>query len=702
MASLTTNITYIKGVGEKRAGLFHKLGVATVGALLRFYPRAYLDLSESITVDEAQIYDVCCIKGEIFTKIKEAKIRKGMTLYKFSVRSRVGGDILNVTLFNNKYLAEKLVQGDEYIFYGRIEGGFTQKQMASPEIEPAENAAIRPIYRCTEGLTSRTIAATVKSAFALIGEVPEPLPDDIRERNGLTDINTALKNIHFAKDVPSLDEARRRLVFDEFFILSIGLQTLKSGNQAPSGAVVTEDKTAEFWSLLPFTPTSAQVRAANDCVRDIMLSKESTPSPEGMPSLDGALPSAAGQPPLAMHRLIQGDVGSGKTAVAAAVCHTVIKSGYQCALMAPTEILAEQHYRSLCGLFKNAGIRSMLLTGSTPAGEKRRVKEALLAGEIDFIIGTHALIEDNVQWKSLGLIVTDEPHRFGVEQRAKLSGKGDNPHLIVMSATPIPRTLALIIYGDLSISVLDEKPPGRQDIDTFLVTGAYRARALNYIKKHIDEGYQGYIVCPLVEDSEDETLASATEYFGQLQAHEFKDYRVGLLHGKLKSAEKDAVMRAFSGGELDLLIATTVIEVGVDVPNAAIMVIENAERFGLSQLHQLRGRVGRSGKKSSCILISDSKNSETVERLKVMTKSNDGFFIAEEDLRLRGPGDFFGSRQHGLPQLRLAELLTDMEVLNQASAEAKALLEHDPKLEQPGNAALKWQVGNLKWGGESM
>lgn len=464
-------------------------------------------------------------------------------------------------------------------------------------------------------------------------------------------------------------DARRRLVFEELLILNLGLRRLKAGRKNETSIVMQKDYAGDFFNLLPFRPTKAQLRATGDCVRDMMT----------------------GGPP--MNRLIQGDVGSGKTAVAAALCYCAAKNGWQAAFMAPTEILAEQHFQSLSGILKGTGVRVELLTGSMTAARKRKIRESLLLGEIDLIIGTHALISDGVEFCRLGLCVTDEQHRFGVSQRAKLLAKGENPHLLVMSATPIPRTLALIIYGDLDISVIDELPPGRQTVDTMLIDSAKRHRMYGFMKKLINEGRQCYIVCPAVEEGELQ-IASAQEYAEELQKFEFKDYRIGLLHGKMKPAEKERVMRAFADGDTDLLVSTTVIEVGVDVPNAVVMAVENAERFGLSQLHQLRGRVGRGQYKSYCILISDAQNEETVARLRTMCQTNNGFEIADMDLKLRGPGDFFGARQHGLPELKIADL-TDMDGLDAAQQAAQKILEESPDLSTGAARSLRAEIRRL-------
>ena len=652
---MTASVRSLKGVGEKRAALYEKLGIRTLWDLVSHYPRGYEDWSNPCLISEAQAGVPCCIRGWVATSPTEHRVRKGMTLYKFRVTD--GYTNLQVTLFNNPYAAAKIRRDQEILLYGTVTADGKRAEMTSPRIETPASAKIRPLYPLTEGLTNKMIETNVADALALLARhgVAEILPEETVAAEGLCDRLTALQTIHFPADWQAVEQARRRLIYEELFVLQLGLLRLKSRSRRLSGVVLTTDRTAEYTATLPFTLTGAQSRAIADCISD----------------LQGVCP---------MSRLIQGDVGSGKTAVAAGVAYSLIREGWQAAMMAPTEILAEQHAASLQKLLGDT-VRVGLLTGSLPAAHKRRMQEAIAAGEIDLVVGTHALISDKVQFARLGLVITDEQHRFGVVQRAKLAAKGQDPHLMVMSATPIPRTLALILYGDLDVSVLDELPPGRQPIETFAIGTDKRERAYGYVRKHLDEGRQGYIVCPLVEESEEVAdLRSATEVFEQLKDGPFRGYTLGLLHGKMKSAEKEAVMAAFAAGVIQLLVATTVIEVGVDVPNAVMMVIENAERFGLAQLHQLRGRVGRGRHQSTCILISDNRGEDNLRRLSVMKATNDGFVIADEDLKLRGPGDFFGNRQHGLPQLKVADLLSDMPLLQRAQSRAAALLDEDPNL----------------------
>ncbi len=669
-------LKYYKGVGEKRAELFAKLGVGSSDALLRYYPREYEDWSDCVSVDTAKANaesgEICCIRATVAAPVRSVFLSGRRTLYSTRAVDDEGKGF-RLTFFNNPYIPKMLVQGSEYTFRGKLFVGSNGAEMTSPAFESGACDKIIPVYRATEGLPSRQIAKVTQQ---VLDELPEdlsdPLPESVRAKYHLCHIRYALRQIHFPDDRETLATARDRLVFEELLILQLGLLRLKGHTRGAAGVTLTRDCTEEFWRMLPFEPTGAQKRAASEAVRDMMSGERS------------------------MSRLLQGDVGSGKTAVAAAICYTAARNGVQSALMAPTEILAEQHYRSIAALLEPCGVRVGLLTGSMTAAQKRRAKEAAAAGETDLLIGTHALISDGVAFASLGLVITDEQHRFGVNQRGALAAKGDNPHVLVMSATPIPRTLALLIYGDLDISVLDEMPKGRIPIDTFFVDGGKRQRAYNFVKKHVAEGRQGYVICPLVEDSEDGgDRKAARSYAESLAAGYLSGCRVGLLHGKMKGAEKDEVMKRFAAGELDVLVSTTVVEVGVNVPNAVIMIIENAERFGLSQLHQLRGRVGRGSIQSYCILISDAKNEAAVARLNTMCKTTDGFAIANEDLKQRGPGDFFGSRQHGLPDMKIADMMTDTRIFSQAQEAARQILGSDPELTARENSGLAEEVTRL-------
>lgn len=668
MLTASTDIRFLKGVGEKRAELLQKKGIDTVGALLRFYPRAYLDWQNITPVSECPEGENVCVRAEITSPVKTVNIRRGMTLYKFAAADDSG--VIEVTLFNRKYLAENLRQGRSYLFYGKLGYGITLRQMSSPEIMPAEYMGIEPVYAATEGLSSKTIEKIMKNALVYADGMADVIPQGIREKNGLCDFKTALKSIHFPLERQALESAKRRLVFEELFVLQTGLLFLKRRRRALAGCTVKNNLLEEFKKTLSFKLTGAQERVINECLTDMM-----SPRP--------------------MNRLIQGDVGSGKTAVAAALMYISAGNGFQSALMAPTELLAEQHFKTLCKITENSGIKCALLTGSLTKKQKDEVKAGLKSGEIKVAVGTHALLTDDVEFENLGLVVTDEQHRFGVGQRGRLSSKGNNPHTLVMSATPIPRTLGLIIYGDLDISIIDEYPAGRQKIATYCVDSSYNARVYNYIKKFIAEGRQAYIVCPLVDENEALGIKSASEYYKELSENQFKGYTVGLLHGKMKPKDKENVMRRFAAGEIQLLISTTVIEVGIDVPNAALMVIENAERFGLSQLHQLRGRIGRGEYSSACILISDVKSGDTKRRLNVIKNNTDGFKIADEDLKLRGPGDFLGSRQHGLPDMKIADIFADRETLHLAGKEAEELIKRDPALHDPENAGLRAEIAAL-------
>lgn len=658
------NLTYLKGVGEKRAQLFEKLGVFDINALFYYYPRSYTDLSNPVSPADAPYNTPCAVIAEVVSPPVEHRIRKGMTLYKFVASN--DGTALYVTLFNQKFLAEKIKTGHTYIFYGNVGGNLYNKEMTSPEIFTADKTYIRPTYPACEGLSSNVIEATVKLALNS-GYMPDdPIPANICEKYNLMPLRDALKNIHFPKNNDALNSARRRLMFQELLLLQCGICYMNQKDSSAT-AVPIKDYSAEFEALLPYTLTGAQKRSIDEALKDM----------------------ASGKP---MNRLLQGDVGSGKTAVAAALCFCTVKSGYQAALMAPTEILAEQHYNSLKKTLEKTGINVGLITGSTKGKDK--LYESLRRGEIDLIIGTHALIQGDVEFDNLQLVITDEQHRFGVEQRKKLIQKSHSPNTLVMSATPIPRTLALMIYGDLDISILDELPPGRQPIQTRWVKSEIKPQVFDFLKKLLEKGKQGYIVCPLVEENESD-LTPATEYCEQLRNGYLKGYNVGLLHGRMKAKEKEAVMQAFASGECDVLVSTTVIEVGVDVPNATMMIVENAERFGLSQLHQLRGRVGRGSAKSYCVLISDAQSEISTGRLNIMCETADGFKIAEYDLKARGPGDFFGRRQHGLPALKLADFISDYKAVAFAQQIAKQICDDDPSLSKAENAKLEKEVVRL-------
>lgn len=664
MSNFKTDVRFLKGVGEKRAEILYNMGIDTIGALLRFYPRAYEDFSKITPIFDCNYNEKLCVKATIVTEISEQYIRNNMTVYKFCVADDSGS--MNITLFNNKYLAARLKRGRTYLFLGKLSPVSIIPSMSSPEIREVGSVDIEPRYSAVKSIGMQNIRKMVKNALTC--EMPDdPIPQEILEKYNLLDLKTALENIHFPKSKESLERAKERLVFEELLILQLSLNILKKKHKRQSPCVINKDFSGDFEALLPFTLTTAQQNAIKDSILDMQSGRN-------------------------MNRLIQGDVGSGKTAVAASLVYTMAKNGFQSALMAPTEILAEQHFNSLASLFDNSDVKVCLLTGSLTKLKKQKIKESLKNGEFNIVVGTHALLTEDTEFKNLGLVITDEQHRFGVNQRNALSDKGIRPHMLVMSATPIPGTLAQVLYGDLDVSIINEYPKGRKPIETYLITGEKRQRAYNYIKKHLDEGRQGYIVCPLVEESEKSEAASAEEYFTSLSKNEFSSYKLGLLHGKMKPKLKEKVMSDFARGEIDLLVCTTVVEVGIDVPNAAIMVIENAERFGLSQLHQLRGRIGRGSHKSTCILISDSLSKETEARLKILTSNTDGFKIADEDLLLRGPGDFLGSRQHGLPPMKIADIFSDTEILKLTGIAAEQILNLDPALKEQKNSALRQEV----------
>ncbi len=662
-------IDRLRGIGASRARLYNKLGVSSVGELLRLYPRTYEDWSDPCKIADAPENTVCCIKAAIEKVLKPARIHGNLTVFKFIASD--GYDNITVTFFNQKYTYQRLSGGGKFLFYGtvkRYSGGY---EMSSPTVSDINSAGIHPVYPATAGLTAKQIEISVRQAIKLLPEnINDPIPKEILKQYGLCSLDFAIRKIHFPGSPEDIENARQRLAFEEMLILQLGMARLRSvGTREKSSYIIGKDYSDEFKRLLPFKLTAAQDRAITQCIAD--MKKSLYP----------------------MNRLIQGDVGSGKTAVAASVCYTAIKNGMQCAFMAPTEILATQHYKSLSELLKGSGIRLALLTGSVTVAKKRVIYDDLENGEVDLVIGTHALISDNVAFRSLGLVITDEQHRFGVKQRAALISKGTNPHIMVMSATPIPRTLALMIFGDLDLSMLDELPPGRQKIDTCLIDSGKRNRAYNFLKKHIDNGNRCYIVCPLVEEGESE-LESAEEYIKKLGKTVLGGYGIGLLHGKMKAAAKDEVLSAFAQGKIDILVSTTVVEVGVNVPEATVMMIENADRFGLSQLHQLRGRVGRGKDKSFCILVSDNQGNNTRERLSVLCRTNDGFEIADEDLRLRGPGDFFGSRQHGLPELKVASM-SSVDIIDKTQTAAKKILGADPDLRLKEHRGLYFEINRL-------
>jgi len=665
-----TPLKYIKGVGEKREKLLNKLSIHSLNELVHYFPRTYIDFSEPVPIPKLIPGTTACFKAFIgYTPIKN-EIRRGMTIYKTLL---IDGEYsVHLSIFNNAYLAENLVEGEEYYFYGKILVNRGMLEINNPVIEKADTECVmQPVYPLTAGLTNRMLSKIIANGISAYESnfKADIIPDYIRRKYSLCHEQFALKSIHNPKSNYDVEISRHRLTFEELLVLQLGLKLLKNRNRRKTAFKIEKDYSDEFASLLPFSLTGAQQRAIKSCISDIA---SDTP----------------------MNRLIQGDVGSGKTVVAASVIYSAAKNGIQSAFMAPTDILARQHFSTLSKLFEGSDIKAELLTGSLTAKKKAEIKTRLNSGEIQVIIGTHALLTDDTEFSKLGLIITDEQHRFGVRQRGILGNKGANPHTLVMSATPIPRTISLILYGDLDLTVIDELPRGRQKISTYAVDTSYRQRIYTFIKKHLDKGLRAYIVCPLVEEN-DGDLAAAKQYAEKLRNEHFEAYNVGLLHGKMKAKEKEKVMSDFASGNINLLVATTVIEVGVDVPESVIMVIENAERFGLSQLHQLRGRVGRGNEKSYCILISDAAGESTRSRLDIMCKTDDGFKIADKDLELRGPGDFFGSRQSGIPKMKIADLTQNMDAVRQSKQASEEILTKDPHLSLPENQRLKTAVNNL-------
>ncbi|MEL4105717.1 ATP-dependent DNA helicase RecG [Oscillospiraceae bacterium WX1] len=675
MAEINTAIQFIKGVGEARAKAMARLGITTLYDLITYFPRAYEDRTLFKPIALLVPGETVCVRALAAVAPRLSHIRKGLDLVKLRAVDDTGS--LELTFFNQSFVKDQIKPGETYVFYGKVTGTALRPEMQSPIFEKETvrqvTGRIVPIYALTRGLSQNMIAGAVRQGLAAVGDsVPDVLPPSVRERYKLSQALYAYHNIHFPADPEALELARRRLIFEELFVIASAMRLLRRRRTAEVGRVLENNDLESFFKALPFEATAAQQRAIREAASDMTR----------------AVP---------MNRLVQGDVGSGKTAVAAACCWLAQGSGCQSAVMAPTEILAEQHYETLTALLEPLGVRVGLLTGRMTGKQKTDFCNRLRLGEIDIAVGTHALLSEGVDFFDLALVVTDEQHRFGVGQRAALTKKGAAPHVLVMSATPIPRTLALIIYGDLDVSVIDELPPGRQTVETFAVSEAMRPRIEAFIRKLVSEGRQVYIVCPMVEDGDapDNDLKSGQAYAKKLQDSIFPDLRVALVHGRMKGKEKEAVMAAFKRGETDILVATTVIEVGVDVPNAALIIVENADRFGLSQLHQLRGRVGRGSHQSYCVLFEGAGGETAAARLKIMCTTNDGFKISEEDLKLRGPGDFFGSRQHGLPELRIANLAADMSILSQAQAASDEVLASDPALESPENKRLKERIAVL-------
>ena len=664
------SVSALRGVGQQRATQLRRLGIETVGDLLCHYPRGYIDLSAPQPISDAPLGQACTVRAQVLRKHGEVHIRGGKTLSKVTVADQSGA--LEITFFNQSFTANALKEDSEYLFYGRIEGTLLRRAMLSPAVYPADDC--RPFFACyplTKGLSNKMLANLITQALGSAPDLPDRLPQAVREQQFLCPIEQAVREIHQPSGMEALEQARRRLMFEELFVLAAGVGLLGRQTRACRAPVMQPHPLDRFYAALPFTLTGAQQRAIDQLTADMCRE----------------IPG---------NRLVQGDVGSGKTMVAAAGAYFAFLSGAQTALMAPTELLARQHYQGLSPLLEQFGMRTGLLLGAMTPAQKRQVREQLETGALDFCIGTHALVSEGIAFAKLGLVITDEQHRFGVAQRAALQQKGTHPHTLVMSATPIPRTLALMIYGELDVSIIDELPPGRQPVKTYKISSPKRERAFGFVREHLAAGRQAYLVCPLVEQTEESSnLHAATEYFEQLRTGAFAGFRVGLLHGRMKAKEKETVMAAFVAGETSLLVATTVIEVGVDVPNASIMLIENAERFGLSQLHQLRGRVGRGKEQAFCILLSDSRSPETLERLETLCQTTDGFALAEYDLQARGPGNFLGKQQHGLPRLKLADLTTDTRLVAQAQQAAQQLLTLDPLLQAAEHRLLREEIERM-------
>ena len=666
-----TPVRYLKGVGPKTAERFEKLGIVTLADLLCHYPRRYIDFTKPYSIAEAPTDVECVVRAEVFAKPGGRILPGGRRMERITAGDDVSS--LEITWFNNPYAAQKLQLGQEYYFQGIVTGGMLRRQMVNPQVRTDAQVASSPfeaVYPQTEGLTSSAIAKCVRQLLPHVELLPDPLPPGMLKKYRLLPKADAVRAIHCPASEEEAFAARRRLIYEELLVLQLGIGRMKNHGAASTGAPMQKADASPFWDALPFSPTGAQRRAVEEILTDM-----------------------AGE--TSMNRLLQGDVGSGKTLVAAAAIWACIRAGYQAALLAPTEILASQHAENLNRLLAPFGMRVALLTGGMKAAPRRTTLAAIRDDEADLIVGTHAILSEGVDFARLGLAVVDEQHRFGVRQRGLLAEKAANPHLLVMSATPIPRTLGLLMYGDLDISILDELPPGRKPVKTRCITGKKRADLYGFLDREIGAGRQVYIVCPAIEDAGGSGLNAVKSYYEDIAKALLPDRRVGLMHGRLKPKEKAEVMEDFKAGRLDALVSTTVIEVGVDVPNATVMVIENAERYGLSALHQLRGRVGRGAAESWCFLVSDNASESVQKRLRFLCSTSDGFAVAQYDLETRGPGDFFGSRQHGLPTLQVADLMNDTRTLHAAQSEAAALLAADPLLERPEHALLAHQVEQM-------
>ena len=669
MLDLNKNIQYIKGVGPARVKLLNKLGIYTLNDIINYYPRTYEDRSKIKKLSDVYDGEEILIIAKVITNAIVRRIRKGLTLFKVIVTD--GSNNCEITWYNQEYIKEKIRKDNTYKFYGKVSNKYGKLEMNTPIVEEMNvsknTGKIVPIYPSTNNLTQNVLRSIVENALKEAnGRIIETLPDYILKEYNLCSLDYAIKKIHFPDNISEYNIARKRLAFEEIMTMQLLLMKLKkSYNNELNGIQFDKNiKMSDVINDLPYKLTKAQLKVLEEIDSDMESKK-------------------------CMNRLLQGDVGSGKTVVSIIASYKAVKSGMQVAIMAPTAILATQHLEEFNKILSKYNIKSELLISSITKKNKNEILEKLKNGEIDIIIGTHALLEENVIFNKLGLVVTDEQHRFGVKQREKIISKGTNPDTLVMTATPIPRTLALILYADLDISIIDELPPNRKKIDTFAVTKGLENRVNNFIKKQINEGRQIYVVCPLVEESEEINAKSVMELAEKYKNDIFSEYRVEYLHGKMKTKEKDTIMEKFKKGDIDILISTTVIEVGVNVPNASIMVVENAERFGLAQLHQLRGRVGRGEYKSYCILKYQGNSDVIKQRMKIMQDTNDGFVISEKDLELRGSGEFFGTRQHGLPEFKIANIYEDMEMLKSIQSIAIKILNEDPELENEKNARFK-------------
>lgn len=671
MNTLDNSIQYIKGIGPKKASRFKRLSIKTIKDLLYYIPRDYDDRSTFKKLSDGRNGEKLTLKITIEGQGVINRPRRGMSILKVPFKDESGFGQL--VWFNQDYIRDKLVVGDEYVVNGKYNIFGSERQIVSPVIERDKKndkvGRIIPIYPLTEGITNNDMIKTIRIALSEnINLVNEFLPNFILKKYGLMDIQKAIYNIHFPDTRKSMIAARQRLAYEELLMLQLALLRVKQKTSSKEGIKYKAKETVfEFINNLEFNLTNSQNRVLMEIFDDMESSKQ-------------------------MNRLVQGDVGSGKTIIAIIAMYKAVLNGYQAAMMAPTEILATQHYESISKTLDKYNINCKLLVGSISKKKKDHILEELKEGKIDIIIGTHAIIQDNIEFDKLGLVITDEQHRFGVGHRDSLSKKGTNPDIIVMTATPIPRTLALILYGDLDISIIDELPPGRKEIETYAVGPEFKSRIYKFIEKQIKEGRQAYVVCPLIEESESLTIESAIELYNELNEDIFQDYKVGLLHGRMNTKDKDSIMNRFKNNEINILVSTTVIEVGVNVPNSNIMLIVNAERFGLAQLHQLRGRVGRGEYQSYCILINEGKSKISRERMRIMQESTDGFKISEKDLELRGPGEFFGTKQHGIPQLKVANLFSDMNILKIAQEDAIELISKDPNLAKEDNINLKKQI----------